>query len=97
MTDTPELKQNPRFQIFDPNPLLDNRAFILFDPEMSRSVCDLIDGLAEDRALKEGQKHLYAFSKRLRAHYAKQRTMVGERTAGKSFSNKRVDEPIGSA
>ena len=84
----PERKRNPRFHILDPNPLLGNRAIIVFDSEMSRSICELIEDLAEKQELTQDQQHFYAFSKRLRAHYFKQKEMFSERDNGKSFSNK---------
>lgn len=79
-------RRNPAFHIMEPNPLLGNRSALLLNPEMSRSLCELIEGTQ----LSPEQKHLYAFAKRLRAHYYKMAQMYQER-------NERDEEMAGMA
>lgn len=82
--------RRPSFNIMEPNPLLGNRTLILVNPEMSRSICELVESLADKQALTDEQKHLYAFAKRLRAHYYEMSQMFSKRENGETF-NKRPE------
>ena len=82
--------RRPSFNIVEPNPHMQSNVLIMMNPAMSRSICDLIEGLAENKALTDEQAHLYAFAKRLRAHYFEMSKMFAKREAGESF-NKRPE------
>jgi hypothetical protein len=75
MSVDPNRRRNPAFHIMEPNPLLGNRVALLLNPEMSRSICELI----EQTQLAPEQKHLYAFGKRLRTHYYKMAQMYQDK------------------
>lgn len=83
-------KRRPSFNIIEPNPLMGNKTLVIFNPEMTRSLCELVENLADDQQLSDEQKHLYAFAKRLRAHYFDMSKMYEEKGTGEPFS-KRAD------
>lgn len=64
-------RPNPAFHIMEPNPLLGSRSVVVMNAAMSRVLCDLI----ENTQLSPEQGYLYAFAKRLRAHYFKMSQM----------------------
>jgi len=86
-------KTSPQFHIMQPNPLLHNRVFMVWNPDMCRSVCDLIESLADEDSLTKEQQHIYAFAKRLRAHFFAMKEMHEDKENGKSFSSRKT-EPL---